>query len=115
MTGFIALTGQLWKLHVGTFIVVCCFLGTVALIGAIKDIEPTVFLVSFGGLLAIGASAFAWVLWSVRCPSCHTRVIWLFARRRPFGDFLTLTTAPQCPLCRYPESAMNEMSEQPGV
>jgi hypothetical protein len=104
-TTFMVATRQIWKLYATALVVFGCFAGCVVIAIRTRNLDPSVLLISFGGMLALGGLAFFWFLWSVQCPKCGIKLAWLLASRHSLASFATLNTLTQCPNCGYLDQA----------
>lgn len=93
MSSFLEKTGQGWKVYLLAV--------TSALLLAVMFFTPFVGRTrSVVGLCAIGiyVPLFAWVMATVRCPQCRSRLYWKVIRQRPFPDPL-IHFLKVCPVC----------------
>lgn len=95
-------TGQYWKgLAAGTLVILgsaTMFAGLFALTG---DQSPRSFAVMLGGM-ALAVFGFAFACWSMRCPECGARWLWLAVRRQPTASWIEwLMKQARCPVCTH--------------
>jgi hypothetical protein len=93
----IAKSGQLGSFRYGVASLVA---GTVVMMAAprIHETIPIYLGYPFGVLLAIGGAVF--LVTGIRCPRCHTRIIWDALRRHP-GDLHEAVTGGSCRNCGH--------------
>jgi|SoiMetStandDraft_2_1073263.scaffolds.fasta_scaffold524208_1 hypothetical protein len=100
---FVRKTGQLWKLIVGGFILpwpaVAIGLFTFRRIG--RDQPTSEFVTGIAAMVAI-AALMAFLLASIRCPRCSTRLLWdVFRHPDGLNALVDLLKARSCPKCGY--------------
>ena len=90
----IALYGILIGVTVVTLIILVLIVNDIRLIPGL-DVVGAAFL-----LILFGASAFVWLVVSIRCSSCNGRPAWTLMRTSDFGSwFYRLWLATECPVC----------------
>jgi hypothetical protein len=97
----IAKTGQAWK---GIAAISVVILGSLIMFAGMlshsRDQSLAWFSVTLGGM-ALAALGFAFGCWSIRCPECGSRWLWLAVTKRGVGSWLEwLVSRTQCPTCK---------------
>ncbi len=94
-------TNQMWKLYMallGFGLALICFLGagfSLLFAGA------SVFSALLVSGTVFGGGTFAWLLHTLRCPSCRARLVWTMISSRSHMSWLVdLTNLAICPSCR---------------
>lgn len=94
-------TGQWWKgIAALTLVILGSLIMFVGLLTHSDDRAIASFAVVLAGMV-LAALAFAFACWSIRCPECGSRWLWLAATKRDMGSWLEwLVSRTQCPTCK---------------
>jgi hypothetical protein len=94
-------TGQWWKGIAASAVVIS---GTIIMIAGLLALNGDQLHSSFAIMLAGGALTmlgFTFACWSIRCPDCGTRWLWLAVTKQHAGSWLEwLMSKAQCPICK---------------
>lgn len=120
--GWVARTGQKWKLGVFALLILAAAAQMVALIAVVQGRSDIGLLVSsshsavdaellFGiGAVAAGFAAIAWLAFAIRCPECRHSPGWFLIRTVKAGRWwVVLVNCERCPVC---ESQRNSREAQ---
>jgi hypothetical protein len=102
--GWIARSGQQWKLHVFyclLLVAVAAFWLFLDMVNRDDSYSTTYVLTVTGAFVLSAASALGWLILAIRCPRCGTRPVMSILRTADFNEwFVTLSTLVRCPKCR---------------
>src|SRR5882724_5947909 len=98
---WLARTGQVWKVQLGSALTIIA--GFVLLVSINRSVAgkggDRELLVALGATVC-GLAAFTWMLLSVRCHTCGTRVAWYRIQSSGLFSWLTeLRRSCACPVC----------------
>lgn len=96
-------SGQVWKLYCALAIMIAAGVVMVLSAGSAGrfGISGVGMLDTLGSALIV-LGALAWLAWSVRCPSCGAKLVWLSLRQASAGESLTkVFEAVSCPRCGH--------------
>jgi hypothetical protein len=101
---FLKQSDQLWKLNLGTLLLVCGF-GLVLFPLVARQLfaerQELLILIMITGLL-IGLGGGLWAWFSIKCPSCKARLVWLsFTKQFDKNWLLSLVSLTRCPICSH--------------
>jgi hypothetical protein len=98
--GLIETTGQMRTLYAGVWM--AGLMGFLVLsIVLYSDQTSLDFVVILAALLAAVIVA-VWVNFSVRCPNCGARLLWMAIRGQPASNWMSwLITQTACPVCSF--------------
>ncbi len=93
---YLSQTGQLWKLQIG-------LVGLIA--GGILALADWFYRWEFAFLcttvgIALGLCSLVWLILSIRCPTCRTRLVWRAMSRAKHNRWLFALSSSICPVCR---------------
>lgn len=93
-------TGQIWKLYValaGFVAALACF---TAAIFSLSAVDASVGRWTGTGV-ALAAASFGWLVSTLRCPHCRTRLVWTMLKASSLTTWLIdLAGLDVCPVCR---------------
>jgi len=92
---------QMWKLP--AFLVAFPAVGLALMIALVWDVVELPVrhsIVLYLSSLAVLVISYAWVLLTVRCPSCGARVLWLAVKTKTPGEWFNwVVDLESCPIC----------------
>lgn len=101
---WIARSGQEWKFYVTYVLALVAFVFIWAFVRALDGGTDIATIVSACGFVVFAGAAFAWLLWSIRCPLCGNRPVGRIIKNAPAGQwFIVLYGLPRCPSCQAPD------------
>ena len=94
-------TGQMWKLYVA---ILSCVLALIAfpfaVVALISGQGPMMPYLVTGTVLSL--ATVLWLMWSLRCLSCHRSLVWNMIRTRSHTTWLVdLVHLEACPYCSH--------------
>jgi hypothetical protein len=97
---FLSRTGQLWKLTAG---ILCMAVGLAIIVTIVHfEVSSETGIPGVASGLAFTVGGFFWMMLSIRCPSCKSRVIWKAARQNEASGWLAeLLQKNTCPVCGF--------------
>lgn len=108
--GWVARTGQRWKLMVGAVLLSVggsAIIAMMAVTGSTREVfgswdrSDLIVVIAFA-LVVGGAGSMLWLLITIRCPRCGSRPVWALANRRGSSQWSAqLLSLEACPTCHF--------------
>lgn len=96
---------QLWKLYLMSALLVVAMLIALLALAGILGQDPEILMPVVIVSIALGIGGFIWACYSIRCPKCSAKLLWVSLNNRVEKNWLILLIGrSQCPVCRQSDT-----------